>query len=180
MSKSLMQYGWHHTDIQNISGNMAKWLQVHGNLTAKLAKLGQHELTVVSQNYGALPEEEITYLQQTTTHGLIRNITHRIDDHIIVLARTVISEQLYQQYKNDFDNLGCNAIGQTLLYQRNDVIRSQFEFGLVSAGIITNAFNNLLTLPEKIVARRSLFSIQNHSLMITELFLPEIQNHDLP
>ena len=175
-----MLYGWHHTNISLLSGNIVAWLENNGNLTKKLTALGQHTLSLISQDYINLPPEENQYLQQTQTHGLIRNIAHTINGDTLVLARTVISDKLYHQYQKDFDNLGSQPIGQTLLYHRQDMQRSVFEYGYISAGQITHPFKNILTSVDKIAARRSLFNVHNASLMITELFLPQIQNYELP
>lgn len=175
-----MLYGWHQSNISLFSENIVAWLQSSGNLTKKLAVLGQHTLSLISQDYVNLPSEENKYLQQTQTHGLIRNIAHTINGDTFVLARTVISDELYHQYQKDFDNLGSQPIGQTLLYHRQDMQRSAFEYGYVSSGQITNPFENILTSIDKIAARRSLFHVHNASLMITELFLPNIKNYELP
>lgn len=175
-----MLYGWHHTNTSLFPENIVAWLQIDGNLTKKLVSLGKHTLSLISQDYVNLPPEENRYLQQTQTHGLIRNIAHIINGDTLVLARTVISDNLYHQYQKDFDNLGINPIGQTLLYHRQDMQRSAFEYGYVCAGQITQPFENIFTPTSNVAARRSLFNVNNTSLMITELFLPKIQDYDLP
>jgi len=173
-------YGWQQNPLPTIQNNLVAWLTVSGNLTQKLAQLNQYRFCKISQNYTTLPTEENQYLQQTQQQGLVRNVIHYAENNALVLARTVISDNLYHAFQNDFDTLENKPIGQTLLYHRHDLIRSNFEFGQVTVGIITDDFAKDVLLPDKIDARRSLFGVNDSTLMITELFLPDINHYELP
>ena len=173
-----MNYGWEPAPLNTIDAPFQKWLSASGNLTALLQSVGAHQFQLIQQTNEKIPHEEQDLLSQTSIHGHVRQIIHTIDDYPAVCARTVVSDALYQQYKRDFDHLGTKPIGQTLLYNKENISRSPFEFGLV------NHDSFLMSLFPKVEAvlqypsRRSIFTTAQKTLCITEIFLPIMKQYD--
>jgi chorismate lyase len=172
-------YGWENLPFEKINPRIKAWLSHEGNLTAKLKTLGQHQMTVVSQSVLSLPEIENQLLHQTNKTGCVRHIMHLIDSKIVVAARTVISQQLYEHYQDIFDHLDQQPIGQTFLYTNPDIVRDNFEYGLIrSPSQILTPFEAYFIPDHPLPARRSIFTKANMTLMITEIFLPVLTHYD--
>lgn len=100
-----------------------------------------------------------------TDNSLIRQVYLLGDDIPWVFAETLVAADTYQQYKDIFDKLNNNLIGETLLYGNPNTKRYAFEYALIE-------HNN-----SSLWARRSDFNICNYKLTITEAFLPDIPRY---
>lgn len=175
-----MNYGWQAASLDNMMPNMHAWLSYPSNLTAKLKTVDRHTLEVLSQSIDILPKEEKLLLQQTETTGFIRHIMHRLQSEVVIVARTVVSQKLYNCYQTIFDTLNTMPIGQTFLYQAPDIKRSDFQYGLVTfPSILLFPFTEVDKMPSPLPARRSIFTKENMRLLITEIFLPTLAHYDV-
>lgn len=172
-------YQWQPIQQESIPSDLIAWLRHAGNLTEKLAKIANYHFACLNQAFMPIPDVEQQLLKQTTEHALVRNVMHNVAASPLVIARTVISEALYQQNQLQYDNLGNQPIGQTLLYQKPNMIRSSFEYAIVANdSIILQPFKAYLTLPQHLYARRSIFTLETFTLLIIEFFLPTITHYE--
>ncbi len=96
--------------------------------------------------------------------------------------------QTYLTYKTELDNLGNRPIGETLLYSNPTTTRSDFEIKRITQDdellfdelVHTNFYRAVIErnarVPE-LWARRSVFTLQGHPLLITEVFLSDIPDY---
>jgi len=176
-----MHYGWENSILKAFDHNLSKWLTSQGNLTQKLKYLGVHDLTLLTEGMTPLPEEECQLLKQSSQQGYTRHILHYLNHQICICARTIVSHAFYQKYKTAFDNLGTKPLGKTILYNNHNIKRSHFEYGIISPqSFLTKHFpladNNAMFL----AARRSIFSDGQDYLCLIEIFLPLMNNYEIP
>jgi chorismate--pyruvate lyase len=128
-----------------------------GNAMKTLCK----DLTVqvISQTIATATIDEQHALNIQENNSWIREVNLLGDGIPWSHGRVIVPQATYAKYKTDFDSLGTKLLGETLLYGKNTVNRSKFEYGLVS---------------QKFWSRRSLFSISGSKLLVIEHFYPEI------
>ncbi len=140
--------------------------RISKDITVKV--LDQRFMSAISDEYMALgiPQDELPFVRQVFLVG---------ENQVpLTYGRVVIPKQTYQAHFGDFEKLGSKLLGESLLYNNPDVIRSEFEFAcLENDPRQIFVLEQLPDLPQQpLWARRSVFSIKQHPLLVTELFLP--------
>ena len=119
-----------------------------------------------------LKTHEQRLLNTTETEAFVRLISHHQNHRNIVLGRTVIPESTYRQYKSIFDNLDNVSIGDSFLFQKEGVNRSDFYLRQYSADEVNALFQDTSKVSSCVWARASVFCIdQKYKLIIEEFFL---------
>lgn len=139
------------------------WLGHQGPLSHAL-KLLCTELTVqiISQQLDIASSDEQQLLNIQEKNSFIREIL-LCGDHVPwVKGRVVAPYTTYLRFKPELDLLGNKLLGETILYNKNEVIRSKFEY--------MQDDNNLW-------ARRSVFDLAGYKLMVMETFLPKLPSY---
>lgn len=127
-------------------------------LSAKLkAKCRQLTVEVKSQELSPAFIDEQKLLGIEEYNSLIRKIHLVGDGEPWVHGRVVVPNATYHAFQKEFDNMGDKLLGETLLYDRPNVTRSEFQFAKVG---------------HRLWGRRSVFSVDGYKLLVTEVFLP--------
>ncbi|MCS5708673.1 chorismate lyase [Candidatus Berkiella cookevillensis] len=154
------------------------WLTGPQILSAELSKV-YTKLSLERLSEGAeviLATEQAALLKLTPVQEryYVRSVFLIGNDTPVIFARTVIPEKTYQQYAENFASLGNQFIGLRLLHNKENVVRSAFEYAAVKAqnplyqeAVRFGAENQAPIL----WARRSVFWMGGLPLLITELFL---------
>ena len=140
--------------LTELSPNLAAWLIKPERLTQHLKKTAKnYRFHVISEQLRDMTTEELTILK---TNGQVweRQTSHQSDAGEMIRAAVVISEKTYREFQSTFDHLKDKPIGDALFFNNPTVKRSAFEYA--KAGTRW--------------ARRSVFSWNGHSIIVTELF----------
>lgn len=104
---------------------------------------------------------------------LVREVFLEGDGIPFTYGRVVVPPDTYQTYFNDFENLASRPIGETLLYNNPNSRRSAFEYATIEIGLLSSLamFNQILW------GRRSIFTLGDSPLLVTEIFLPTLPDY---
>ncbi|WP_328190103.1 chorismate--pyruvate lyase family protein [Marinobacter sp. OP 3.4] len=166
--RSFRQARLHQPDLQ---GNAAFWLQVEGSLTRHLQLRCRESFHVEVANEGfSLPtrEEALTLDIPHRQRAWIREVRLCGDGRPWVLARTIIPLATLNGRGRRLRHLGRIPLGAWLFSHR------EWSRGPLQAGLCRG------TGPDTPrCARRSIFSSDNHRLLVGEYFLPELLTQPL-
>jgi chorismate-pyruvate lyase len=139
-------------------------------------------LTLLQQGPQSLSLEYQHYLNSSTTEGWSREIITHDHQNPLTYGQVSMPITTYLAYQQSFDQLGTNPIGQTLLYNKSNVIRGPFSFGMLSASHPLFVTLQSLCPQNKIPAfwaRRSLFLWDKLPLMVLEVFFPTLPDYPM-
>ncbi len=154
------------------STSLQNWLLDEGSLTAKLVKLshGQFRVEVLRQVYSRVSLNEALALRIDPHHlCLVREVILRGNDQPWVFARSIfpvssLTGSLYRLRKQGSRSLGA------FLFTQPHLKRSPIALSLISrhhAYVPANLLGDA-----QVWGRRSIFSIDNKPLLVSEVFLP--------
>jgi chorismate--pyruvate lyase len=124
-------------------------------------------------------ETKLGYIRETYLGG---------KNNPLVYARVTMPHSTYQAMKEELDNLGNRPIGETILYKDQNTVRGEMEVkqifendellfdALVHENFYQAVIQKKTRLPE-IWARRSMFMLSGHPLLVTEVFLANIPDY---
>lgn len=152
-------------NIANLTGcsnTIYDWMTKPYVLSAALKRVCDTlSVEVIAQKITQARESEYLALQMPPSAlPLVREIYLKGDEVPWVYCRVVIPPQTYERFATQFEQLGNNLLGETLLYDNPGVVRSAFEYGYFPK--------------EHRFGRRSIFWMQSMPLLVTEIFLPAI------
>jgi chorismate--pyruvate lyase len=168
----------------NLQENTYNWLVLPNNLTETIKKTGAtFSLNVLKQSFDKPYADEINAFHDypiDASFALIRKVILEGDGLPMIFARVIVPEATYLNYQEAFTHLGNAAIGNTLLYNDDNVVRKRFEYKLVTEQ--DDIFHELKTLNKKedadnLWARRSIFVMPKGYLLITEVFLKALPTY---
>lgn len=164
------------------SENLTNWLAKPYILSSALRRVcTKVSLTLISEKEEPPFADEVTCLEksldQKVTTAFVRKILLFCDETPVIFARTVVPPATFAQFKQQLEKLGGAFIGETLLYGNEDIIRQPFEFSCfnqqhpmrIEAKICVPTLNTA-----QLWARRSTFSLLQNPLLITECYLPAL------
>ncbi|MFC0322756.1 chorismate--pyruvate lyase family protein [Gallibacterium melopsittaci] len=144
------------TDFKKLSNPQQQWLSISGSLTAALK---QHckIFTVIPLFEGWITEHHPFYLDELAGYKQywLREVILAGDNQAWIFARTVIPTNTFQQYRQAFQQLGNQPIGEWLFQQA--AVRSDLAWGKI----------------ENKYARRSILTVADYPLLVSELFLED-------
>lgn len=167
------------------SAALMKWLTKPQRLSLALKKsCSAVSLQVLSERFDLFPYLDETpifkHISCEATEYYVREVFLLCDLKPVVFAKTIMPLDTYQYYKTRLKNLGNQFIGESLLYCTPNVIRQPFEFSkLNEMHPLIKQLSSWIpkTADQELWARRSLFYINGLPMLITEVFLSEIQNY---
>ena len=105
----------------------------------------------------------------------IREILHEGAGQPLIYARVEVPVETYLAFEKEFSALGANSLGDTFLFKRNDMVRSDFScfkinpthplYASISPHLPRENQSN-----HEFQARSSVFKVSDYSLAITEVF----------
>lgn len=176
----MVNYAWiDRENLETIKNTIPEhiypWLSKSNHLTATLQATGvTFSLSILSQSVSQPYPDEIQALDAEYQSALIRKVFLKGNEEPMIFARVVVPEPTYRHYQKDFDHLGDAPIGQTLLYNRDDVFRGPFEYQLLLPN--SPLFQEVKawlshSIQPALWARRSVFRLRQGALLISEVFL---------
>ena len=174
--------------IQRISPSkkVQQWLSTQGSLTKKLRLLCPDLEVIVLSEKGEIPltNEALSLKLKTNESAWIRCVLLKGGGgENWVYARTVIPNFSENNPWAHLQALGNQPLGDVLFQkntQNNQIRRTPFTFSKQNLTTWPYLHNQLTqSLPQKIgYARRSVFTQQQAPLLLTEVFLPELLEHN--
>lgn len=161
-----------------IPEHLAPWLFDSGSLTQRLMESchGTFSISVLRQGWGRPLLNEAQRLEMPVSeYALIRQVHLCCDGVPWVFARTVIPAKTLTGAQRRLAHLGTKSLGAVLFANRS-MRRTQLELACIAKGqqIYTLATQHLPGESRKIWGRRSVFSLHQHSLLVSEIFLPQL------
>jgi chorismate lyase len=145
------------------------------------------KLQLLSMDFDQPMPDEILYLSphHQSDRFIVRESSLQSDDTPWTYARVIIPEETYKANQENFDTLGDDPIGKTLLFQHDNITRSTFQCALLYQNVWQK--NPYIAEPmEKQLGkrtlgmRRSIFFIDQKPLQITEVYFPSIYSLAAP
>lgn len=157
-----------------------RWLRDNSSLTQRVinACSGDFRVRLRRQCWdGPLPSERRALRMGRTRIGLVREVELLCSGMPWVFARTVIPTESLKGAAGRLAHLGERPLG-AVLFSRPTTRRGRIEFARLVPGqpLYEAAVANLNTRPDFLWGRRTLFYYEGKSLLVNEIFLPEVPN----
>ena len=119
-------------------------------------------------------ESELLEMQQGET-AFVREIQLNCQEKPWVFARSVIPQQTYNLRQAEFSSLGLKPLGE-VLFSDQTIQRKGIEICRITAESIFSRLScdDSLNGIDMLWCRRSVFLIEQHPLLVSEVFLPEL------
>lgn len=147
--------------------NLLLWLTKPYVLSDALKRVCKDlTVNVVSQQFlVAMPDESIRLGLAPDELSFIREVILEGDGVPLTYGRVIVPSTTYHNHYDAFKNLGARPIGETLLYNNPESTRGDFEYGKSEDGLW---------------ARRSIFTLRDDPLLVTDFFLPSLPDYPEP
>lgn len=157
--------------------NMRWWLLHRDSLTRLLQQRSRiFSVDPVSQSLApACPDEWAIMKLRESELALVREVYLYCDDHPVVFAHSVIARKHLRGAWRGLSRLGNRSLG-TMLFTNPLIKRAEFGYKQLTSPhpLFKRACRRLSSPPASLWARRSLFTLQGQSILVTEVFLPAI------
>ena len=158
-------------------GPFHPWLIHQGSLTRKIeSRCRAYAVKNVQQRYDKANLDEIFSMSlPANAMVLLREVNLFCEDIPLVFAHSVLPLRSLQGEWHGLRNLGNKPLGRALFADPR-VQRTPLEYKKLRSphALYRNASRILSTAPEHLWARRSIFSLGQKKIMVTEVFLPGI------
>lgn len=160
-----------------LSHQYRSWLIENGSLTARLQQC-YADFFVKPVNVSVKkPVFEEAVLLNVSSHvdAQIREVLLFGNTRPLVFAHSVLPRKSLHGAWRDLGKLGSKPLG-AVLFANTSVKRTPLTYKKLSANhaLFQAAANHLAEKPDFLWARRSIFSLNCASIMVTEIFLPEL------
>lgn len=154
------------------------WLTYSESLTTALEQALNAPITVqVTYNdWGRCVLDEPSFFHINTRTYFIREVQLFIKKQLLIIARSVIAPFTLQATQNQLQGLGNRSLGH-FLFSYPGMQRDPLTF--MSNARELQHYTCLQSHHEhfkRILARRSLFKLDNYPLLLTEFFMPEFRS----
>ena len=168
--------------IPGIDTGYAPWLRDHGSLTRRIQQRCK-VFTVRNLHAGlSMANRDETALLNIPRpqHIYTRNVFLYADGRPVVFAHSVVAAHHLRHAWHALQHLGNRPLG-ALLFSHPLVQRAPLRYKSLKPEhpLYRQAVSVMDTKPRRLWARRSVFSLQGASLLVTEVFLPEILKLEL-
>lgn len=159
------------------SGPCSKWLVDKGSLTRRLQNASSNFAVrpVFSCRHKPLPDESEMLGLQSRQRALIREVYLLCNHEPVVFAHSVLPYKSLRGVWARLGKLGNKPLG-AMLFSNPRVSRTPLEFKKLSCQhpLYRRAAANLEIDSGELWARRSVFFLKNSSILVTEIFLPQV------
>ena len=164
-----------------ISYHHRVWLQDRGSLTRRIQdRCVKFCVKRVFQSLSRIYEDEQRMMGLRASElAMVREVYLYCDSTPVVFAHSVVAHKDLRGAWRGLSGLGNKSLG-TVLFTNPRIKRTPLEFKKISRGhfLYDRACACLPEKPHYLWARRSLFTLHEQSILVTEVFLPAIL--DLP
>lgn len=161
-----------------LSPHARGWLQNRGSLTQLIQQRCCSEFRVkpVFQSLAkaCMDELDVMNLRQNEL-AMVREVYLYCGETPVVFAHSVVAEKNLRGAWRGLSGLGSRSLG-TVLFTNPVVKRTPLRFKKLTSAhpLFRRACQKLQKKPLNLWARRSLFSLHEQSILVTEVFLPPI------
>ncbi len=153
------------------------WLIENGSLTARLQqRYATFSVKPVAMKYAKPIHDEASLLRQPSHKtALIREVLLMGNSQPVVFAHSVLPRASLRGRWNGLGRLGNKPLGATL-FANPKVKRTPFSYKKLTSNhlLYKHATQHLTQKPSYLWARRSIFTLNCASIMVTEIFLPKL------
>jgi chorismate--pyruvate lyase len=132
---------------------------------------------ILSQSVSEIYNSESFLLNiSTDTQSFTRQVFLLGDGIPLTYGRVIVPPNTYKNHFSDFERLGGNLLGETMLYNNTNVKRGKFQYSVIdNKSILFEQISKYLLLPNvSLWCRCSLFYNNKDPLLVTEVFLPQL------
>lgn len=155
----------------------APWLHDHGSLTRRIQqRCDSFNVRSVYAGLGMANRDEIALLNISRPQQVYaRNVFLYADGRPVVFAHSVVAVRHLQRAWHALQHLGNRPLG-ALLFSHPLVQRAPLRYKSLKPGhpLYRQAASVMEEKPPRLWARRSVFTLHGASLLVTEVFLPQI------
>ena len=170
------KHGWL-TFLPNIEAGYAPWLRDHGSLTRRIQqRCAQFGVRNVCDCLMTTAHDETALLGLPPQKKIYtREVFLLADNQPVVFAHSVVAPQHLRGAWQALQHLGSRPLA-ALLFAHPLVRRAPLHYRTLKPNhpLYRRAIVTLDTAPPKLWARRSLFTLHDATLLVTEVFLPDI------
>ena len=163
--------------IPGIEAGYAPWLHDHGSLTRRIQqRCGIFNLRNVYAGLSMANTDEISLLNSSRPqHIYTRNVFLYADGRPVVFAHSVVAARHLHRAWHALQHLGSRPLG-ALLFSHPLVQRAPLRYKSLKPDhpLYRQAASVIEEKPPRLWARRSVFTLHGASLLVTEVFLPQI------
>ena len=163
--------------IPDIDAGYAPWLRDHGSLTRRIQqRCGTFHVRNVFAGLCMASRDELKPLNiSRPQHIYARNVFLYADGKPVVFAHSVVAAHHLHHAWHALQHLGSRPLG-ALLFSHPLVQRAPLRYKALKPAhtLYRQAAQELHKLPPRLWARRSVFTLHGASLLVTEVFLPDI------
>lgn len=165
-----LDVNWLTLDAQAfLTPTLQDWLVDTGSLTERIQGLcDQFTVSVLGQGTAPLHDNERACLVNDDVDYQVREVLLLADDTPWVFARSVIPGVLLEK---EWHSLGNAPLGKQLFNDKR-FKRGDFEIATVDSRFFPEFINDKRP-GQTLYARRSLFRLVEHSVLVAEVFLPD-------
>lgn len=161
-----------------LSPHARGWLQNRGSLTQLIQQRCCSEFRVkpVFQSLAKACMDELDVMNLRKNElAMVREVYLYCGETPVVFAHSVVAEKNLQGAWRGLSGLGSRSLG-TVLFTNPVVKRTPLRFKKLTSAhpLFRRACQKLQRKPLDLWARRSLFSLHEQSILVTEVFLPPI------
>lgn len=162
----------------DLDADLATWLFDPTSLTERLVSAcsGSFSVHILSQGWShAMLNEAKTLNMRISGRALVREVHLLCDNEPWVFARTVIPPHTLRGKQRRLAKLGKKPLG-AVLFADKSMQRTEMEIACIQPGqqLYQLATHHLSHCEQPIWGRRSVFFLNKHPLMVSEIFLPHI------
>ena len=174
-----MNESWRKSLDREIPLSFQEWLKYKGSFMQRLLEFGiaNAEITVLDESWQQ-PWDTECHLLKLAEHetALVREVIIFSRDKRWMFARTVFPREILKGQYECLAQLKNRSLG-SVLFKDPDMQRSEFEFIAVQPPMqlytkVTRAAPEIRAA--SLLTRRSVFTLHSHSLLLTEVFLPDL------
>jgi len=163
--------------VPGIEAGYAPWLHDHGSLTRRIQqRCDSFNVRNVYAGLGMANRDEIAQLNISRAQQVYaRNVFLYADGRPVVFAHSVVAVRQLQRAWHALQHLGNRPLG-ALLFSHPLVQRAPLRYKSLKPDhpLYRQATSVMDLQPPRLWARRSVFTLHGASLLVTEVFLPQI------
>ncbi|MEQ1719503.1 MAG: chorismate lyase [Nitrosomonas sp.] len=168
-----------HTALVSVCYRQRYWLQDRGSLTRRIQDCCTHFFVKpIFQSFSRIYGDELRVMGVRSDElVMVREVFLYCGATPVVFAHSTVTRQNLRGVWRGLNGLGNKSLG-TMLFSNPRVQRTPLEFKKVKRGhfLYDRACVPLPIKPASLWARRSLFTLNGQSILVTEVFLPSILN----
>src|SRR5471032_2113230 len=164
---------WSSGPLSELTAPEHHWLFLPGALTPRLKAMGNYSIEVVEQSHGLLNHDEAQALNvPPASTAWVREVVMKIDGEACVTARSLTSVPALNSDWSELNEYGGRPLAE-ILYTSAQTLREPFQCALLPPSTPLAALSyRYAPQAKRLLARRSRFTRNGSSLLVSECFLP--------